>query len=201
MNGSLIGFERHEDEELMTEFSASKKGNRFSSNPLYLFSMWPITPSRTSTAVSETFDLRAEQKKNGSLAPINIPTSTFDSFLKCAREGVINSWIESAVQVWSVQEVTTEKIQATAAFDVHTLSRTQMDRYTPTKWLRGDIALPHGGDKCGHIRNWIFVLNLSPGLGCFCCDIWRVMEISYQSKSSSFKDYLRPETHTHTYTF
>lgn len=141
------------------------------------------------------------KKKNGSLAPINIPTSTFDSFLKCAREGVINSWIESAVQVWSVQEVTTKKIQATAAFDVHNLSRTQTDRYTPTKWLRGDIALPHGGDKCGHIRNWIFVLNLSPGLGCFCCDIWRVMEISYQSKSSSFKDYLRPETHTHTYTF
>lgn len=185
----------------MTEFSASEKGNRFSSNPLYLFSMWPITPSRTTN--SSLWDVRSEswakKKKNSLLAPINIPTSTFDSVLKCVGEGVINSWIESGVQVWSIQEVTTEKIQATAAFDVHTLSRTQTDRYTPTKWLRGDIALPHGGDKCGHIRNWIFVLNLSPGLGCFCCDIWRVMEISYQSKSSftPLKDYLRPETHTH----
>ncbi len=138
-------------------------------------------------------------EKNVSIVPINIYqilTSTFDTFLKCAWEGVINSWIESAIQVRSIQEVTTEKTEAAATFDVHTLWRTQTDRYTPTKWLRGDIALPHRGDKCGHIRNWIFVLNLRPGLGCYCCDIWRVMEISYQSKSSSFKDYLRPEKHT-----
>lgn len=163
--------------------------------------MWPITPSQTTNGSLR--DVRSESgvKKNGSLVPINIYqilTSTFDSFLKCAWEGVINSWIESAIQLRSIQEVTTEKTEAAAAFDVHTLSRTQTDRYTPTKWLRGDIALPHGGDKCGHIRNWIFVLNLSPFLGCFCCDIWRAMEISYQSKSSftPFKDYLRPEKHT-----
>lgn len=66
----------------------------------------------------------------------------------------------------------------------YTLFRAHKRTDTHLRNDSGEIALPHGGDKCGHIRNLIFVLNLRPGLGCFCCDIWRAMEISYQSKSS-----------------
>lgn len=92
MNGSLIGLERHEDEELMTEFSASKRAT----DSVLIHSISSACdrlPHRVQvTAVSETFDLRAEQKKkNVLLAQINIPTSTFDSVLKCVGEGVINS--------------------------------------------------------------------------------------------------------------
>ncbi len=132
------------------------------------------------------FDLRAEWKKWLDCADQYLPDSHlnlwhFSEMCVGGSDQQLN-WICHPGTIYPGSH--NQEDRGCATFDVHTLSRTQTDRYTPTKWLRGDIALPHRGDKCGHIRNWIFVLNLRPGLGCYCCDIWRVMEISYQSKSS-----------------